>query len=84
MKRGRYLVTEVIWLDSVQLENGDWMTLDDVRAQADDLRCRSVGYLVHESETTLVLARSISEWSEDSVEKVEGVLCVPKVAVVDQ
>jgi hypothetical protein len=83
MKRARYPITEVLWLDSGQLENGDWLTIEFVRDNMDDLAQRSVGFLIAESDTTLVLARSISEW-EDMVEKVEGVLCIPKVSIIDR
>lgn len=81
MSKARYPTVEVLWLDSAQLESGDWMTTEYVKEKADDLEQRSVGFLIAETETTLVLARSLSEWKTDSVEKVEGVLCIPKAAI---
>jgi len=60
------------------------MTLDEVSKYADDLRQRSLGFVVCETEVTLVLARSISEWELDTVEKAEGVLCIPKACIIER
>jgi hypothetical protein len=84
MKAARYPVAEVLWLDSAQLDRGDWMVLDEIAPYADDLLQRSIGYVVADTETSLALARSISEWKTDTVEKAEGVLCIPKVAIKER
>lgn len=75
---------EVVWVDSAQLERGDWMTVEDAERYADDLEQTSVGYVVAETDVSLVLARSASRWVLDSVEKVEGVLCIPKACIVSR
>lgn len=63
------------------------MNLSEVKPMLnpDDVTCRTVGWLVAESETVLALARSISEWeSAEADEKAEGVLLIPQVAVLER
>lgn len=84
MKAARYELAEITWRDSVQLDGGDWTLTVDLELRAGDLLQRSAGYVVAETADALVLARSISEWLEDAPEKVEGVLVVPKAAIVDR
>lgn len=83
MKRCRYPVVEVVWLDSAQLDNGDWVHRERMLEVADDLSQRTVGYLVHEADLSIVVARSVSDWA-DSVEKLEGVLAIPRGCIVEQ
>jgi hypothetical protein len=85
VKPARYPIEEILWLDSTQLEGGSWMDVDAARKMMDDLLQRTVGFLVAESTTSVTVARSISEWSDpDTVEKVEGVLVIPKRAIMER
>lgn len=83
MRRCRYPLVEVRWLDSAQLDNGAWIDRARIDEAVDDLEQRSAGYLVAETATSIVLARSLSEW-RDSDEKLEGVLAIPVVCVVER
>ena len=85
MEKARYKIEEITWLDSTQLEGGSWMDVDVARKMMDDLLQRTVGFLVAESKMAVTVARSISEWSDpDTVEKVEGVLVIPKQTIVER
>lgn len=75
---------EIVWLDSTQLERGDWVPIEDAVRHAEDLTQTSVGYVIADTATSVVLARSASQWVLDSVEKVEGVLCIPKGCIVSR
>ena len=74
----------VRWLDSAQLENGDWVTIERItEALNDGFLQRSIGFLIAENDEVLVIARSVSEWRE-SMEKLEGVLAIPKAAITEK
>jgi lipocalin len=84
VKPPRYPLVELLWVDSAQLDGGDWIPrarLDE--ALADGLAHRSAGYLVADTADAVVLARSITEW-QDSLEKLEGVLAIPAAAVFER
>lgn len=74
----------VRWLDSAQLDGGDWVTIERVTEALNDgfAQC-SIGFLVAENDEALVIARSVSEWKE-SAEKLEGVLAIPKAAITER
>jgi len=74
----------VRWLDSAQLEAGDWITIERVtEALNDGFAQSSIGFLIIENDEVLVIARSVSEWKE-SIEKLEGVLAIPKAAIIEK
>jgi hypothetical protein len=60
------------------------MTLEDAVTHGSDLMQTSVGYVIAETDESVVLARSASNWVLDAVEKVEGVLCIPKGSIVSR
>lgn len=74
----------VRWLDSAQLDNGDWMTIERVtEALNDGFAQSSIGFLIADTTEVLIIARSVSEW-KDSEEKLEGVLAIPKAAIIEK
>lgn len=83
MKRCRYPVVEILWLDSAQLDEGAWITRNRIEQAAADLFQRTVGYLVFDGPDVLVVARSVSDWT-DSEEKLEGVLVIPRACIAEQ
>jgi len=80
----KYPIVDVNWLDSVQLNGNAWMNVDDVAEHLTEkgLLHRSVGFLVGTTDTAVAVARSVSEW-DDAVEKAEGVLIIPRAAIIE-
>lgn len=76
---------EIVWLDSSQLEGGSWMRKDTAVGMMDDLRQRTVGLVVAETEIAVLVARSVSDYEQtDTHEMIEGALVIPKAAIVDR
>jgi hypothetical protein len=77
----------VHWVDSMTLESGGWMDVDDVEVnvELDAMRQESVGYLVRETKAGLALADSRNASLEDddhNGSKVGGVTVIPRVALL--
>ena len=61
------------------------MRLEAAVGMMDDLRQRTVGFVVEESEIAVLVARSVSDYEQtDTHEMVEGVLVIPKAAIVSR
>lgn len=61
------------------------MRKDTAIGMMDDLRQRTVGFVVEESEIAVLVARSMSDYEQtDTHEMVEGVLVIPKAAIVSR
>ena len=68
----------VEWVDSFQLESGwHWQSNIEDRQPA---RCMSVGWLIREDESQLMLAETISPHEDDR--QVQGVVVIPTAAIV--
>jgi hypothetical protein len=82
-----YPVERIVWIDSMGLENGEWMRVRDVPAELEpgNLRVESVGYVVEETEHALALAHTRSLWEDDAaVPRVSNVMVIPLGAIVER
>lgn len=71
---------EIEWLDSLVIDGGLWIDADMIdEDDRDQMLHRSVGYLVSESDETLVLATS---YMCDQEQKIGGVNVIPKRCVL--
>jgi len=60
------------------------MRKDVAVGMMDDLQQRTAGFVVAESEIAVLVARSMSDYEADTHEMVEGVLVIPKAAIVSR
>lgn len=65
---------QVDWEDSV-LHDGGWMTIEAATAPHDIMLCTSVGYVLRNDKTVVVLGASLH------LSNVAGVTLIPKSAV---
>jgi hypothetical protein len=77
----------VHWVDSMTLESGGWMDVDDVavNVELDAMRHESVGYLIRETKAGLALADGRNASLEDGDHngtKVSGVVVIPRAALL--
>lgn len=80
-----YTVEEIVWLDSSQLEGGSWMRRELAVEMMDDLKQRTVGYVIAASDVGLLVARSLSAYdATDTHEMIEGALVIPVASVVSR
>jgi hypothetical protein len=76
MDRRLILVT---WLDSHSYEG--WTAVKDLKP--DGVTCRSVGWLISETEQTLTLAPHLTQADHASAEEqASGAMVIPRVSVV--
>lgn len=73
-------LVKVIWEDSRTPYDG-WTMASDTQQDL-FLECVSVGYLVHDSVSQIVLAPHIAIWCEDDPETC-GVMVIPQRAILD-
>lgn len=77
MDKSPYSIIEVVWVDSEAEQ--DWKPLAEVLEGPKSLECRTVGYLLMETEDRLVLAGSVS------IDKqIHGHMTIPKVAIKER
>lgn len=76
-------VVEVTWLDSVMLQHGEWMDIDELRDNLDEgqLLHKTVGYLLGESEVAIALGHSINAQDDIPTNRVAGGMVIPKSAI---
>lgn len=88
MKRFLHPIVEILWIDSSG-QGGDtvWVDLHDFEARkTQSLECRTVAYLIEETEDRLILAAHISLSSDpaNEISQLSGAITIPKVAVLEQ
>lgn len=69
-----YPLIVVEWVDSCGLKGGHWGSTEDAK-QLTPSDCRSVGWLINETDDAIVLAAHVTP------HHVSGEMCIPKVAV---
>lgn len=68
---------EVIWVDS---ESDDqWQPVSSFKPRIDKLQVSTVGYLIDDNDTNLVIARSITG---ETPPLLEGVFSIPKCSII--
>lgn len=66
----------VRWLDSANINRGEWTDLDDDGIEA--VECVSVGFKVKETERALIFAQSL-----DEEERGSGVFAIPRATILE-
>lgn len=80
--KSRFKIVEVNWVDSEH--HADWEKISDViEEQSGSLGCRSVGYLISDTEDRIILATSVSE-DEETEEQVSAYITIPKICITSQ
>ncbi len=81
--KGSFPLIEVSWVDS-QSWSG-WRSLEQTRANVIDRgRCRSIGWLISESDIAVALAQNLSIGDDGTIDNVGDVINIPKVSIVSQ
>lgn len=70
----------VEWEDSAQPQP-DWQWLKGYKAPS-IIRCRSVGWLIHDDESVKALAPNISHPDDDGDVQASGIIRIPTRAVI--
>ena len=68
---------EITWLDSIH--EGGWRKLGDVDFSENQLKHKTIGYLVFESKVSIAVAQSYGEEREDPT--IDSVMQIPKCAI---
>ena len=73
----------VTWLDSCGGDWG-WAALDEDFSPAEALECRTVGFIIHESDTSVQLAQNITMGRKEqgAPPQFTGSMTIPKCAIV--
>jgi len=78
---GKYPLLEVDWVDSHSCSG--WTDIDKAKEfTEDDGCCKSVGYLIGETEYMITLVMNLSlDFKSKAVKEVDGAMSIPKVAI---
>lgn len=81
-------IEEIKWLDSLMINNGEWMSYTDIDEEltSKGMLHRSVGYVVKESDEAVFLALSINydQVDEENDQRMSGGTVVPKVSIINR
>ena len=77
LMEGKRTVLEVHWVDSET--DDDWQDLASYKPRRDPLDIVTLGYLIDDNKTNIVIARSITK---DTLPLLEGVFCIPRCSII--
>lgn len=80
MLSSKYPIEQIEWLDSFGCTSG-WSAIQPIETC---LICHSVGYVISENENAISLANSIALETDHTVEQANGVMTIPKVAIISR
>ena len=72
------ILLEVLWVDS-ETDDDDWQSAKTFKPREDKLSVQTVGYVLDDNHTNLVIARSITN---DETPLIEGVFSIPKCSII--
>lgn len=75
----KYQIIKIDWVDSYG-HTSRWEATEDFKP--DKLICTTVGFLLHENENSISLSASYAPETENTVEQVNGIMTIPKSAIV--
>jgi hypothetical protein len=77
-------IVEVVWTDSVILNQGEWTDLHEIKdaLKPKNHRHRTVGYLVGENKHSICLGSSINDQPDFHGTRVAGGMVIPKSAII--
>lgn len=85
MKFDKLRLAEVIWDDAHVIGGGAWTDAGSVVIEtAAPQRCRSVGYVIHNTPAIISLAPSAGCGLDGNVDQLGPVVCIPRGMVVRQ
>lgn len=78
-------IVEVVWVDSVILNQGEWTDLHEIKdaMKPKNHLHRSVGYLVGENKHAICLGSSINNQPDNLGTRVAGGMVIPKSAIIE-
>lgn len=77
-------LVHVVWVDSMVLNDGGWLHVDEASVAWEELEQESIGFVVREDERVMVLAQSRNRGSgENDGTRVCGVQVIPRSAVLN-
>lgn len=76
-------IVEVEWVDSMILNHGEWMDLDEVDESLSEksMYHKSVGYLARESDVAIAVCISINAQDDMQSRRISGGMVIPKAAI---
>lgn len=76
-------IVEVVWLDSLILNHGEWMDLDDLLAdlKEESMVHNTVGYLLADTDVAIAIGLSINAQYDMPTNRVSGGMIIPKSAI---
>lgn len=77
----KYSLVTVSWVDSCSPDGG-WTYSKQIVKDYEPSEVRSIGWLVRETDTALVLASHVANPDDADIEQVDGLMAIPKVAIV--
>lgn len=82
----RPIIVEIIWHDSLILNHGEWMDIDELREDlnSDSLLHHTVGYLVFENDSAVAIASSINAQPNSPTNRISGGMIIPRSAIKKQ
>lgn len=78
MKKKALKVISVDWIDSSS--NGGWMPMKD-RAYPLNLKCSTIGYLIHEDRESVRVSSSIAFDNDEAADSFNAAITIPRVAI---
>lgn len=77
-----YEIERIVWIDSSARRGWDEMLSDE---QADDMEMESAGFVVKETERTVVITNGLSRYSEEGTPQLfNDMMSIPKSAILSR